>query len=165
MPQGAYEPEPGGPPIVAVNRRMPGTNTVVLDQASIIEQQVGHLVALGHERIVYLDGPKQVWATHERRRHAERLASEFPGLEIAPSSPPSFESGRAAVDHLPPDATAVIAFLDPQAAGVISRAAELGIRVPDDLSVVGSTDLPLAAMLTPPLTTARAPSPRWAAPR
>ncbi len=92
MPQGEYPPDPDGPPVVAINRRLRGAHAVLLDQANVIEQQLGHLVGLGHERIVYLDGPKQYWATYERRRHAERLARDFP-LEIIGPIQPFFHGG------------------------------------------------------------------------
>ncbi len=133
-----------------------GAHAVLLDQANVIEQQLGHLVGLGHERIVYLDGPKQYWATYERRRHAERLARDFP-LEIIGPIQPFFHGGYEAADRLDPATTAVIAFTDTQAAGVIVRMTELGRRVPTDVSVIGSNDIPIAHMFNPPLTTMHTP--------
>lgn len=156
MPQGEYPPDPDGPPIVAINRRMRGAHAVLLDQATVIERQLGHLIGLGHQRIVYLDGPKQYWATHERRRHAERLARDWP-LEIIGPIEPFHSGGYGVADRLDPEVTAVIAFTDTQAAGVIVRLTELGRRVPTDVSVIGSNDIPIANMFNPPLTTLRTP--------
>jgi len=156
MPQGTYQPEPGRAPIVAINRRMRGAHAVLLDQAAVVEQQLAHLVGLGHERIVYLDGPKQYWATYERRRHAERLARQFP-VEISEPIAPWFHGGYEYADRIDPEVTAVMAFSDTQAAGVVARLAENGRRVPHDLSVIGSNDIPIAAMYNPALTTMRTP--------
>lgn len=54
--------------------------------------------------------------------------------------------------------TAVLAYNDLVAVGILSRLAELGVRVPEEMSVVGSDDIPLAAMVTPPLTTVAVPT-------
>src|SRR5205807_9758985 len=64
----------------------------------------------------------------------------------------------AAQPVLETGATAVLAYNDLVAAGILSRLAELGVEVPGDLSVVGFDDIPLAAMLTPALTTVSAPT-------
>ncbi|MFA5884268.1 MAG: LacI family DNA-binding transcriptional regulator, partial [Acidimicrobiia bacterium] len=156
MPLGAYRPEPGRAPIVAINRRMRGAHAVLVDQAAVVEQQLAHLVGLGHERILYIDGPKQYWATYERRRHAERLARDFP-VEISEPVEPFFEGGYEFASRLDDGTTAVIAFSDTQAAGVVACLAEKGRRVPDDVSVIGSNDIPIAAMYNPALTTMRTP--------
>lgn len=156
MPQGHHAPDASGPPTAAINRRVRGAHAVLLDQAHIVEQQLTHLVGLGHERIVYLDGPKQYWATYERRRHAERLARNRP-LEIIGPVEPFYHGGYGAADHIGADVTAVIAFSDTQAAGLIARSVELGRRVPEDLSVIGSNDIPIAAMYNPALTTMHTP--------
>ncbi|MFM8305128.1 MAG: LacI family DNA-binding transcriptional regulator [Actinomycetota bacterium] len=156
IPQGTYPLDPDGPPIVAINRRLRGSHAVLLDQANVIEQQLAHLVALGHRRIAYLDGPDQYWAAVERRRHAERLAGDHP-IEIIGPVLPTFPGGYGAVDRIDPAVTAVIAFTDHQAAGVVVRLAELGRRVPAEVSVIGSNDLPLARMYNPPLTTMHTP--------
>lgn len=156
MPQGSYPAGPDGPPMVSINRRLRGAHAVVLDQATIVETQLEHLLGLGHERILYLNGPKKYWAAHERRRHAERLAADH-DLEISAPIGPAFDDGIDAADQLDPEVTAVIAFTDGQAAGLVARLAEREIRVPDDVSVIGANDVPMARMLNPALTTMRAP--------
>ena len=157
MPQGSYRAEPGTPPMVAVNRRMHGSHAVLIDQAHIVETQVEHLVGLGHERIVYVDGPKRYWATDERRRIVERLARTH-AIEIVSGVHYGFDGGQSVVDTLAPDVTAVIAFADLQAAGVVARARETGRRVPEDLSVIGSIDMPIARIASPAITTMRTPA-------
>ncbi len=72
---------------------------------------------------------------------------------------PQFEGGvEAAEQVLASGATAVLAYNDLVAAGILSRLAQLGVEVPGALSVVGFDDIPLAAMLTPALTTVAAPT-------
>jgi len=156
MPQGSYRAESGRPPMVAINRRMRGSHAVLIDQAHIVETQVDHLVGLGHERIAYVDGPKRYWATHERRRNMERLARTH-DIQILGGVHYGFEGGVSVVDGLGPDVTAVITYADLQAAGVVVRAIETGRRVPQDLSVIGSNDMPIARITSPPITTMRTP--------
>jgi len=156
MPSVDHVVDADGPPIVAINRRMRGAHAVIVDQSTIVETQLDHLLGLGHRRILYLSGPKKYWAAHERRRHAEGLARHH-DLEISGPIDPTFEAGVELGDHLDPEVTAVIAFTDGQAAGLIARLAQRGIRVPDDVSVIGSNDVPMARMLNPALTTMRAP--------
>lgn len=156
MPRGSYPPDADDPPVVAINRRMRGAHAVLVDQAAVIEAQVDHLRSLGHERIVYIDGPQPYWASSERHRHAKRLARDVP-LEILGPMEPTFRGGCEAVDLIDPSVTGVIAFTDTQAAGVIMRLHEIGRHVPTDVSVVGSNDIPMAHMYNPPLTTMRMP--------
>jgi DNA-binding LacI/PurR family transcriptional regulator len=75
------------------------------------------------------------------------------------ASAPTFEAATDAVETLRrTGATAVIAFNDQMALGVIAGLARLGLSVPGDLSVVGIDDVPLAAMVAPSLTTISLPS-------
>jgi DNA-binding LacI/PurR family transcriptional regulator len=72
---------------------------------------------------------------------------------------PTFEAAAETVPRLVKGpATAVVAFNDQMALGVIAGLARLGIAVPADLSVVGFDDVPMAAMVAPPLTTIRLPT-------
>ena len=143
-------------PMVFVNRRVRDSHAVVLDQHFIVEAQLRHLIELGHEKIVWMNGPKGYWASSIRRNHARRIAAGHP-VEIAEPVTPDWEGGVAMADTLDDDITAVAAFNDRQALGFIVRCGQLGIRVPDDVSVVGSDDIDGAALLTPGLTTVHAP--------
>jgi DNA-binding LacI/PurR family transcriptional regulator len=72
---------------------------------------------------------------------------------------PTFEAAAETVPHLVQGpATAVMAFNDQMALGVIAGLARLGIAVPGDISVVGFDDVPMAAMVAPPLTTISLPT-------
>lgn len=155
-PQGYFGPGYEGIPLVSINRRIHGGHAVLLDQAHIVEQQLAHLAALGHERILWVNGPKGYWAARERRRHAERRAANGE-LVISPPTDPSFEGGLDVADHLDPEITAVMAFADNQALGIVARLAERGIRVPEDVSVIGCNDVQWARLANPALTTMRTP--------
>jgi DNA-binding LacI/PurR family transcriptional regulator len=155
-PQGEYTPERADPPVVAIGRRMQGAHSVILDQSNVVEVQLAHLRGLGHEQILWVDGQERYGAARERRRHARRMAAEYPFALSAPVEP-SFEGGIEIADALDPSITAVMAFVDNQALGIIARLAERGIRVPDDVSVIGNNDVMWARMANPALTTLRTP--------
>jgi len=152
----AYRVSASRIPMVFVNRRVRDSHSVLLDQHFIVEAQLRHLLELGHERIAWMDGPKGYWATSIRRNHAKRVGAGYP-IRIADALPPDFSGGIEMADLLDDDITAVAAFNDRQALGFIMRCNQLGIRVPEDVSVVGSDDIAGAAILTPGLTSVHAP--------
>jgi DNA-binding LacI/PurR family transcriptional regulator len=146
----------GRTPMVFINRRVRGSHSVLLDQHFIVEAQLRHLIELGHQNIVWMDGPKGYWATSIRRNHAKRIGAGHP-IRIAEAMPPDWEGGIEMANRLDDDVTAVAAFNDRQALAFIMRCGQLGIRVPDDVSVVGSDNIAGAGILTPGLTTVHAP--------
>jgi DNA-binding LacI/PurR family transcriptional regulator len=155
----ALEPNPA---VVLLNRRVPGLATVTVDSAGGMRQAMEHLAALGHTRCVFVSGPRRSWSNHQRL-HGLRAAARALGTEVVTVAPvaPQFEGGVAAVEPvLASGATAVLAYNDLVAAGILSGLAELAVEVPRELSVVGFDDIPLAAMLTPALTTVAAPTVR-----
>jgi DNA-binding LacI/PurR family transcriptional regulator len=143
-------------PMVFVNRRVRDSHSVLLDQHFVVEAQLRHLVELGHEHIVWMDGPKDYWGSSIRRTHAKRISAGHP-VRIAGAVAPDWEGGVQMAELLDDDVTAVAAFNDRQALGFVARCVELGIRVPDDVSVVGSDDIAGASVLNPGLTTVHAP--------
>ena len=153
----ALEPAPA---VVLLNRRLDGLSTVTVDSAGGMRQAMAHLAALGHRRCAFLSGPKHSWSNQERVRGL-RAAARASGAEIVTIGPvaPRFEGGADAAEQvLASGATAVLAYNDLVAAGSLSRLAQLGVAVPGRISVVGFDDIPLAAMLTPALTTVAAPT-------
>jgi DNA-binding LacI/PurR family transcriptional regulator len=145
--------------LVLINRRIRDTSAVLLDSADGMRQALDHLTALGHRKIGYLSGPAQSWSNSERRRGL-REASEKGHLETRELGlfQPRFEAGQVAADLVvAAGLTAVIAFNDLMALGVMSRLAGRGISVPNDISVVGFDDIPMATMATPQLTTVAVP--------
>jgi DNA-binding LacI/PurR family transcriptional regulator len=146
-------------PVVVVNREIDGIPSVVLASGEGMAQAVEHLVALGHQRIAYLAGPPRFLASVERLTALRAVVAQLKVevIELGPFQP-SFESGQRATDLvMSTSCTAVIAFNDLTALGLMARAAELDIAVGRDLSVIGFDGLWLAATSSPPLTTVAAP--------
>jgi LacI family transcriptional regulator len=146
---------------VLVNRQAPHTlaGTIQIDYRSGARHAVRHLVAQGRRRIGIIAGPATSRGGAERVEGARAALTEA-GLSVAGlwHSSPDVEGGRrvleteaAAVRAL----DAVICYNDLVAAGVLMSAKAQGVRVPDDLAVIGFDDIPLASMLTPALTSVR----------
>lgn len=141
---------------VLLHRRVPGMSSVVADIADGIRQAVQHLRALGHERIAYVPGPEDSWAARQRVAALEEL-----GISPLGSVAPTFDGGLLAGDLvLAGPATAVLAYNDLVALGILHRLAARGAPVPDRISVVGFDDVSLAAMSHPPLTSVAVPKSR-----
>jgi DNA-binding LacI/PurR family transcriptional regulator len=145
--------------LVLLNRRVRGVSGILMDSAGGMRQAIAHLVALGHQRVGFLGGPSGSWSNRERRRglRAEARGGSLQVIEFGPFAP-HFEAGQHAADlAVAADVTAILAFNDLMALGVLSRLSGRGIRVPDDISVVGFDDIPMAGMATPHLTTVALP--------
>jgi DNA-binding LacI/PurR family transcriptional regulator len=145
--------------LVLVNRRMAGIPAVLMDTARGMRQVIAHLVALGHHRCAYLSGPRRAWSNQERRRGL-RIAIKAHGMELVELGPfePKFEGGIQGTDlALNAGVTAILAFNDLMALGVLSRLRALNVQVPRDISVVGFDDVLYAAMCAPGLTTVSMP--------
>lgn len=149
----------GEVPVVLLNRRVAQLPSIVFDNADGIRQALGHLAALGHRRVAYVTGPRTSWVNRERLRAVRTIAAGM-NLEAveAASASPDYEGGVAAADLvLATSATAVIAYNDMVGLGLMSRFTARGIKVPDDISVIGFDDVPAAALVTPALTTVSQP--------
>jgi LacI family transcriptional regulator len=143
-------------PLVLVNRDVPGVPRVLVDSAPGMREAVDHLAALGHRHLAYVSGPTTSWSDEQRRRAVEERAAAL-GLAVSVlrAHRPDHEEGRAAAGEvLDAGASAVIAFDDALAQGVLAGLAERGVAVPREVSVVGCDDI-LAATTYPPLTTVR----------
>jgi LacI family transcriptional regulator len=122
-----------------------------------------HLLSLGHRRIAYLSGPTAA-ACNQARMHGFRgtmHAHDVPvDEELIRVERQDYDGGFAGAMWLldrsqPP--TAIFAFCDEMALGAVEAARVRGLRVPDDLSVVGFDDTQMARHSSPPLTTVRQP--------
>jgi LacI family transcriptional regulator/LacI family repressor for deo operon, udp, cdd, tsx, nupC, and nupG len=145
-------------PLVVINRRLDGVPAVLMPSADGAADAVEHLYALGHRRIGYLAGPDN-YSNRGRVDAFARACSRF-GVESAVLGPfdPTFSGGARAADLvLAHGWTAVVAYNDDVAAGVIGRLADRGVAVPERLSIVGFDDTSLASMVNPRLTTVRLP--------
>jgi LacI family transcriptional regulator len=150
-------------PTVGVDVELEGlaTDYVSSDNVAGATQAVQHLAALGHRRIATIHGPVDTLAGLDRLR-GYRQALDAAGLAyrdeyvcLGDFYVETGEHAAAALLALPEPPTAIVAASDLMAVGALRAAADAGLRVPDDLSVVGFDDIMLAAHLQPGLTTLR----------
>ncbi len=157
----AYLPENFPLVFIGSHASVPGISSVTLDDELAGYQAAQHLIGLGHLNIGMVTGPLDEECTQKRSLGFEKALKDAginrDGLRIIEGNW-SATSGReaflsmAATGELP---SAVFAQNDRMAIGVIKAARDLGIVVPDQLSVIGVDDLPLASYFDPPLTTIR----------
>ena len=149
----------GETPLVLLNRRVDDIPAVTFDSLGGMRQAVAHLMALGHRRIAYVGGPRTSWS-HRDRQAGLRTVTAAAGAELIEvgSVLPRFTGGVAAGDLvLAAGATAVIAYNDVVALGLISRFTARSVSVPDRISVIGFDDISMSAMAHPSLTTVALP--------
>ncbi len=138
-------------------------SNVRVDYRAGITQAVEHLLGLGHRRIAFVSGPQAVKSARIRRSaFLGALAKAGIGERerLVEDSDHTVEGGLLAMERLllianPP--TAVLASNDVTAIGALRAIRRAGLRVPQDLSVVGFDDIQLARYTDPPLTTVRFP--------
>ena len=151
-----------GTPTVLVNRAdaRGRASAVVSDDHAGMVLAVAHLVGLGHRRIGHLGGPQDV-STGALRRAGFIAALRALGLESENACVAAIaytrEAGQAAAEDLLArfDVSAIAAANDLLALGAYRACAARGLRVPQDVSIVGHNDMPLVDMVEPPLTTIR----------
>jgi DNA-binding LacI/PurR family transcriptional regulator len=146
-------------PVVVTNRLLDSVPAVLTESAQATGHAVEHLHALGHREVAYLAGPDGY--SNDSRTSGLKAACARLGLEpvVLGPFPARFSSGVRAADLvLAAGATAVVAFNDDIAAGLLTRFADRGVRVPEHISVVGHDDTALAEMVTPRLTTVHIPA-------
>jgi len=121
------------------------------------------LAQLGHRRIAYISGPPLFRSSHERGAGFIAGLTEY-GLELMPEltilGAYTYESGLARGRELlgrPDRPTAIFAGNDEMASGVYGAAHELGMRIPDDVSIIGFDDAPIATRMWPAMTSVRLP--------
>jgi LacI family transcriptional regulator len=149
-------------PVVLVNREASGADCVVADAGDGLRQTIDYLAALGHRRIAYVQGSQHSWSNEHRVGLVRSLTAEA-GLELQVLGwqAETVSGGTAAAASVvATGASAVITHNDLMALGVVAGARALGVRVPEDLSVVGIDDIPLAAITHPTLTTVAVPMAR-----
>ena len=152
-----------GTPVVVINSPVRGEShsSFRLDNRGGARQMVDHLVAVGHRRIAFIAGPNGNFdATERLAGYCEAVAAQRAVREFVLPGDFSEESGVKAAQKLlqlseRPDA--VFAANDMMALGCLRTFLEAGVRVPDEVAVVGFDDIPLARHVTPALTTVRVP--------
>ena len=149
-------------PVVLVNREPTGaasTPAVTADYRMGLAGLLDLLYADGHRSVLFLAGAPQSASNSRRLAALADFSAAHPDL-VAPIRPcgVNFADGYEAAEAvLASGATAVLAFNDLVAMGLISALTERGVSVPEQISVVGFDDIPFARYVTPPLTTAAVP--------
>ncbi|MFC4629179.1 LacI family DNA-binding transcriptional regulator [Promicromonospora alba] len=152
---------------VLANRELAGTSGAVspeapcvsVDDADGVAQVLGHLYALGHRKVGVAAGPSSSWSGG-RRVAGLKAAAEQRDVELVElgTFQPYFAGGTQAADYaLASGVTAVVAFNDLMALGILDRLRHRGVDVPGEMSVVGFDDVQLATLVSPALTTVHAP--------
>ncbi len=155
-------------PTVAVSghEQVEGVTNVILDHKLAARQALTHLIDLGHEEIAFMKGYPLSSDSFVGWAAVSETAAEL-GLRVRPELTIQIESTASSPDVGYPYAkqlltrkqpfTALFAYNDISAMGAIWAFQEAGLRVPEDVSVVGFDDIPAAAYNTPRLTTVRQP--------
>jgi len=153
--------EDGVPFIIVGRYPHERANYVDVDNVAGARMAVEHLLRLGHERVATITGPLNMFAAQDRLEgYRQALAARGIPVDEDLIAEGDFTEGggRAAMQRLlPRRPTAVFAASDMMAVGAIKVLREAGLRVPEDVAVVGFDDIPLASMVEPPLTTVRQP--------
>jgi len=163
----SIQEEPSLPTIaVAGHKQIANVTNIVLDHKRAAHMALEHLKALGHERIAFLRGQVFSSDSEERWNAIQQVATEL-GIRIRPELTVRIESNdstpavgypvaKELLAHKEPF-TALFAYNDISALGAMWALTEAGLRVPEDVSVVGFDDIPGAALANPALTTVRQP--------
>lgn len=154
-----------GQALVAIEYRGKGHAfpAVNIDDYKGAFEAIGYLASLGHRRIGFIGGPVERSAS-QTRLSAYRDALAELGLALEPqlimpgdfTQPTGFAAARALL-RLSEAPTAIFAANDPSAFGAVEAVKDRGLRVPEDVSVVGFDDIPMASQVFPALTTVRRP--------
>jgi LacI family transcriptional regulator len=146
-------------PLVLVNRAVEGLPAVVPDVVAGIRDALDHLASLGHTSLAFLSGPSASWMS---RLRWETLLDEAPPrgmtiVEIGPGAP-TLDGGEHALRRVRASGvTAVVAYNDLMAIGLLRACRDAGIEVPARLSIVGFDDIFGSDFTSPPITTIRTP--------
>jgi len=150
-------------PMVFVDAASPSekVSTLAVDYHHGIREGVQHLAALGHRKLAFISGPIHQKSCQLRKAAFLRAAEEIgvqPAAEWLVEGNHTLEGGTRAMEEILKNKdlpTAVMCSNDMTAIGALRVLAKAGIRVPEDISVIGFDDIHLAEFVYPPLTTVR----------
>ena len=141
---------------LAPNR--PGMSVLKVDYHNGIRQGVQHLAALGHRRIAFVSGPQRLHSAQSRLAAFKKALGEC-GIPVDETlmieGDHTMEGGMVSAQKLMATKdlpTAIMCSNDMLAIGVLHQLSRSGLRVPDDVSIIGFDDIHMAAMMIPPLT-------------
>jgi LacI family transcriptional regulator len=155
-------------PVVLVDEQLPGFDlpAVVSDSRTGAREVAQHVLDHGHRRLAVIGGPIALWTAQQRLAgYREAFAAAGLDPDAVPVLDGDYREGSGAelaaralegpADERP---TALLCANDLMAVGALEHSRSVGLRVPEDLSIVGFDDLPFVSLLTPRLTTVRQPA-------
>jgi LacI family transcriptional regulator len=152
--------------VISGHRKIEGITNVILDHRRAAELALGHLVRMGHSEVAFMRGPVVSSDSEERWKSICEVARVL-DLPMKPAlcvdmefSTPFPDMGYPVVQKMLASGqkfTALFAFNDVSAIGAIRALRDAGLRVPEDVAVIGFDDIPIASYNTPSLTTIRQP--------
>lgn len=146
-------------PVVVINRRVEGVSSVVAEMTSGVSDAIRYLAAQGHLEIAYVAGPKRSWMS-QSRWESITARCEWSGLRatLLEAGDPTVEGGRgAAAEVKAGTATAVFCFNDLMAIGLLRELQAAGVKVPEEVSIIGFDNIFGSDFTTPPLSTIKSP--------
>lgn len=149
----------GNIPIALVNRKITGIPSVTMDVVQGAETAIAHLLDLGHRRLGYVSGPRQSWTNTQIGRTVSAAAEGRASVTVLGPNTPNENAGLAVAEEIArTGVTAVLAYNDLLAIGLMEGLHDLGVDVPGDVSVIGVDDTVLARLARPRLTTIVVPT-------
>jgi LacI family transcriptional regulator len=151
--------------VVLVDEDIPGVNVprIFVENEQGAHAATRHLIEAGHSRIAYLGGPRGLLTVGERQAGFARAMAEA-GLQIRPDylamgsfAPDMARAATLRFLDLAEPPTAIFASSDYLAIGAVTALRDRAIAIPTQMSLIGFDDMPLGALLTPPLTAIRQP--------
>ena len=150
-------------PVIAIGDALPGAKAkseVVFDNETGVSTALRRLADAGHRTVAVLSATRRLEVERPAEEIAQRVAADL-GLEIRLLQCPHDLAGATDVARTllssPTRPTGILALADSMAFGVYAASRELGLQIPDDLSLLGYDDQPMSQLLTPPLSTFRWP--------
>jgi LacI family transcriptional regulator len=146
-------------PMIVLNRAVADVLSLITDNPHGARRAAEHFAGLGHRTITYVAGPEASWADGVRWRSLRDAAADL-GLQtrrIGPYRPSVAGGEQAATDFVRKPSSAILAYNDQLAIGIIRGLTATGTVVPDDVSIIGFDNIFAADLVTPRLTTIAAP--------
>ena len=147
-------------PFVVLNRRLPEVPSLLIDNVRGMRRALEHLGELGHTAVTYVAGPEASWTDGVRWQALREAGHELDIVvrRVGPVQRPTIDAGlRIVGEVLGQPTTAVIAYNDVLAIGIIKGLHRRGIAIPDDVSVIGVDNVMLTEVVDPELTTVASP--------
>jgi len=151
-------------PVVLTEREVSGADVpcVLIDNFAVAMQATNHLMKCGSKKIVHIAGPDKFFIAEERiRGYLAALKNTGINKSVVTAQGLGLKDGYQAMLHLLENSNerpdAVFAFNDMLAFGAIKAIRDKGLRVPEDIAIVGFDDIPMASFFEPPLTTVHQP--------